>query len=134
MIVRFAGSLILPYLMLEIVAIYFYVDAYGFLSFFSEVILSAVFGFFLVFNLGFKNLKTTFNSLRFNHIFSSLGIGFSGFLLFLPGVFSDIFGLIIALICIVLKPKIKSEYEFREFKRDDEVIDVEVVDDSRSIR
>lgn len=134
MIVRFSSSLFLPYIVIELIAIYFYIDSYGFFSFLAEVILSAVFGMFIVFNIGFKNLKDRFNALKPTDIFSSFGIGLGGFLLFLPGIISDCFGIIIACVSILVRKNSNDDIS-REFKRyDDEVIDVEVVDDSRNIR
>ncbi|MDL0088329.1 FxsA family protein [Campylobacter gastrosuis] len=132
MLVRFSGSILPFYLIAEIIVIYFYIDSYGFFSYFIEAILSGVLGFFLIFKIGFENLKNSLVSSSLGSIFSSFGVGFGGFLILMPGILSDIFGLIIALASILIKPK--DDTRNQNFRYDDEVIDVEIIDDKPNIR
>lgn len=132
MLVRFSGSFLPFYLIAEIIVIYFYIDNYGFFSYLIEVILSGVLGFFLIFKIGIENLKTSLVSSSLSSLFSSFGVGFGGFLILMPGILSDIFGLIIALSSLFLRPK--NDIRNQNFKNDDEVIDVEIIDDKPNIR
>ena len=47
-----------PYVILEIVAAYFFIHAYGFLNLVLEVIASAVLGLFFIFRVGFFQLTS----------------------------------------------------------------------------
>lgn len=135
MLIRFGGSLFLPVLIIELIVAYFFVLSYGFGYLVVEILLSAAAGIVLLLSAGFGGIGGF--SLTPTKIFSSIGFGFAGFLLFMPGILSDIFGVIIAIISFVFKSKndgsFKSESENFRYK-DEEIIDVQVIDEYTSVR
>ena len=94
---------LLPYIFLEIVLVVLYILEFGFLSFFVEIFLSAIIGVILLFNYGFSNLFNNINYLNIRDIFGSLSLAIGGFVLIIPGMLSDIFGLVVILIALGLK-------------------------------
>jgi len=82
----------------EAVFIYLFVDKFGFLNYFLEVLVSGFVGIALLFNAGFSSLNSpqvAFKSFLGGNLFSQLGLSFGGALLFLPGILTDIFGIAI---------------------------------------
>ena len=94
---------LLPYIFLEIVLVVLYILEFGFLSFFVEIFLSAIIGVILLFNYVFSNLFNNINYLNIRDIFGSLSLAIGGFVLIIPGMLSDIFGLVVILIALGLK-------------------------------
>ncbi|AQW85699.1 putative membrane protein [Campylobacter pinnipediorum subsp. caledonicus] len=141
MIIRLKSSLFIPYIIAEVLFTVIYISNYGFLSLVGEVFLSAIIGFLFIFNIGFFNLTSKINMIKPSDIFSSIGIGIGGFLLFLPGLISDTFGIIVITISLIYKlvkkPDYKqNEHDFRydRYDNEEEIIDVEVIDDTHHIR
>ncbi|MGH1600659.1 hypothetical protein [Campylobacter majalis] len=133
MLIRFGGSLFLPVLIIEFIVAYFFVLSYGFGYLVIEILLSAAVGIALLFSAGFGGIGGF--SLTPAKIFSSIGFGLAGFLLFMPGILSDIFGVIIAIVSFVFKNKNSSDLKSENFRyKDDEIIDVQVVDEHISVR
>ena len=81
-----------PYVVLEIVAAYFFIHAYGFLNLVLEVIASAVLGLFFMFRVGFFQLTSNIAFFKPADIFSSVGMAIGGFFMFYPGVYHRRFG------------------------------------------
>ena len=121
---------LLPYIFLEIVMVVLYILEFGFLSFFAEVFLSAIIGVILILNYGFSNLFNIINYFNIKDIFGSLGIAVGGFALIIPGVISDIFGIILIIIAMFWKLKFKTtkSSQSRQYS-DDEIIDVEIIEE-----
>ena len=125
---------LLPYIFLEIVLVVLYILEFGFLSFFVEIFLSAIIGVSLLFNYGFSNLFNNINYLNIRDIFGSLSLAIGGFVLIIPGMLSDIFGLVVILIALGLKLYSKfggTKYSDQTYqsKYDDEIIDVEIIEE-----
>ena len=125
---------LLPYICLEIVLVVLYILEFGFLSFFVEIFLSAIIGVILLFNYGFSNLFNNINYLNIRDIFGSLSLAIGGFVLIIPGMLSDIFGLVVILIALGLKLYSKfggTKYSDQTYqsKYDDEIIDVEIIEE-----
>ncbi|OPA74435.1 FxsA family protein [Campylobacter pinnipediorum] len=144
MLVRLKSSLFIPYIIIEAVFAAIYISNYGFLSLLGEVFLSAIIGFLFIFNIGFLNLTSQINMIKPSDIFSSIGIGIGGFLLFLPGLVSDTFGIIAIAISLIYKLVKKPDYtqnqdnfnyhKYDRYDNEEEIIDVEVIDDTHHIR
>ena len=84
------------FFLIEAVFIYLFVDKFGFLNYFLEVLVSGFVGIALLFNVGFSSLNSpqvAFKSFLGGNLFSQLGLSFGGALLFLPGILTDIFGI-----------------------------------------
>lgn len=125
---------LLPYIFLEIVLMVLYILEFGFLSFFIEIFLSAIIGVILLFNYGFSNLFNNINYFNIRDIFGSLSLAIGGFALIIPGMLSDIFGLVVILIALGLKLYSKfggTKYSDQTYqsKYDDEIIDVEIIEE-----
>ncbi|WP_096016630.1 FxsA family protein [Campylobacter lanienae] len=125
---------LLPYIFLEIVLVVLYILEFGFLSFFIEIFLSAIIGVILLFNYGFSNLFNNINYFNIRDIFGSLSLAIGGFALIIPGMLSDIFGLVVILIALGLKLYSKfggTKYSDQTYqsKYDDEIIDVEIIEE-----
>lgn len=138
------NRLFLPWIIVELIAIYLFIKEFGFLNLVLEIIASAVLGLFLMSRVGFFQVFSRSSFLRVSDIFSGLGIAFGGFLLFLPGLVSDFFGIAIAIVSVIagLKGRSAVAEEEREFyerqnsQRGDEngeIIDVEIIEESRKI-
>ncbi|MGP1484678.1 MAG: FxsA family protein [Campylobacter sp.] len=129
--------LILPYLIVEFFSTSFFVSAYGFLGLFIETILTGFLGAILISRIGFLNLFSRLMFLSSSDIFSYLGIAIGGFLLFIPGIVTDILGIIIVAICFLetfQKPKERfysQNSSAKQPKNDDEIIDVEIIEERR---
>ena len=135
-----------PYIVLEIVAAYFFIHAYGFLNLVFEVIASAVLGLFFMFRVGFFQLTSNIAFFKPADVFSSVGMAIGGFFMFIPGLITDVFGAAIVAVAFFAnlknggERKSGSEYYHEKFEsgqskpRDDgEIIDVEVVEEKRQI-
>lgn len=105
------------------------ISEFGFFVMFFEVIISAALGFFILLNLN-QSLNDGLNALRqgqinpANFLSSQLSKVIGVFLLIIPGVLSDIVGLVIWL----KAPKFTDKKQTKFTKEDDEIIDVEVID------
>ncbi|MGG7073053.1 FxsA family protein [Campylobacter sp. 9BO] len=137
-------ALPLPYLLIEFVFAYFFVSAYGFGAFLLEIFISGIVGIVCIFQVGFLNFRSNFSRLKPSDIFSSFGLGIAGFLLILPGILCDIVGAILAVISLFarLKGTKDNSFYYENFnsnrseasKNEGEIIDVEVVSESSSLR
>ncbi|MBE2985661.1 FxsA family protein [Campylobacter sp. RM12920] len=139
----------LPYLIIELILAYLFIIAYGFFAFFSEVMISGFIGILLMFRLGFgnifsqNNMQDMFGGLK---IFNAISLGLGGLLLFLPGLLTDAIGICVIIASLFFKPKVDNtqnfthNYTYYEFssksedKNNSEIIDVEVVDEPKSVR
>lgn len=140
-----------PYVVIELVLIYIFSSSYGFGNFLLEAFLSAILGLFLIFRMGIFSVfggGGVFAGLN-GGILNAFGFGLGGFLLCLPGILSDIAGAIVIVLSFFTKPKMQNfKYNFEEFSASangyessshksytqDEIIDVEVVSESKSVR
>ena len=135
-----------PYVVLEIVAAYFFIHAYGFLNLVFEVIATAVLGLFFMFRVGFFQLTSNIAFFKPTDIFSSVGMAIGGFFMFIPGLITDVLGVAIVAVAFFANLKnggeraragefYREKFESGQSKpRDDgEIIDVEVVEEKRQI-
>ena len=128
---------LLPYIFLEIVLVVLYILEFGFLSFFVEIFLSAIIGVILLFNYGFSNLFNNINYLNIRDIFGSLSLAIGGFVLIIPGMLSDIFGVIVIGVALALKiyskfstPRYQNnQNKYRQTNHNDDIIDVEIIEE-----
>ena len=128
---------LLPYIFLEIVLVVLYILEFGFLSFFVEIFLSAIIGVILLFNYGFSNLFNNINYFNIRDIFGSLSLAIGGFALIIPGMLSDIFGVIVIGVALALKiyskfstPRYQNnQNKCRQTNHNDDIIDVEIIEE-----
>ena len=109
------------FFLIEAVFIYLFVDKFGFLNYFLEVLVSGFVGIAL-----------------------QLGLSFGGALLFLPGILTDVFGIAVVVFSLVFKKNVAKNESYQEFKfqnfseqgskKDDgEIIDVEVIEEPKRV-
>lgn len=121
--------LLTPFIIIEALFMIYLIAEFGFFMMFFEVIITAILGFFILLNLN-QSLNEGLNALKSgqinpaNFLSSQLSKVIGAFLLILPGVLSDIIGLLIQL----KTPKFSSKKQTNFRKDDDEIIDVEVID------
>ncbi|WP_033915755.1 FxsA family protein [Campylobacter sputorum] len=116
------------YIFIEIFIIYVFIDEYGFLKFFLEVIISAVIGLMLMFKFGFINMTNLSSPMQ---MISNFGISIGGFLLMLPGLMCDIVGLCVIIFSVFANKKIDKNYNFKKDNTNEDIIDVEVIDEDK---
>jgi UPF0716 protein FxsA len=131
----------LVYLFIEIFVTYEFTQMVSPLGMFLEVLLSGLAGVFILRTLQFSLVDSMQKVARreiSQEEFMSIGLFklIGAFLLILPGVFSDILGILMqfdefgAFVARKLLPK--REYkETNPFEKDDDIIDVEIVEDKR---
>jgi len=131
----------LVYLFIEIFVTYEFTQMVSPLGMFLEVLLSGVVGIFILRTLQFSLVDSMQKVARreiSQEEFMSIGLFklIGAFLLILPGVFSDILGILMqfdefgAFVARSFLPK--REYkEENPFQKDDDIIDVEIVEDKR---
>ena len=136
------------FFIIEAVLIYVFVDKFGFLNYFLEVLVSGFVGIALLFNAGFSSLNSpqmAFKSFLDGNLFSQLGLSFGGALLFLPGILTDVFGIAVVVFSLIFKKNVAKNESYQEFKfqnfnerapRQDEgeIIDVEVIEEPKSVK
>ncbi len=142
----------LLFMFVEVMVSSWFIGYLGGFSTFMELIVSAVAGIYLLQGVQYS-LSSKLNSIRQGDIETkdilkhSLGSGFGAVLLIIPGFFTDIVGLLLQFNFVVVVFSglfIKKQTNFRNFeynyknftnkeKIDEKIIDVEVIDDSRSI-
>ena len=136
------------FFIIEAVLIYVFVDKFGFLNYFLEVLVSGFVGIALLFNAGFSSLNSpqmAFKSFLGGNLFSQLGLSFGGALLFLPGILTDIFGIAVVVFSLIFKKNVAKNESYQEFKFQDfneraprqdegEIIDVEIVEEPKSVK
>ena len=136
------------FFIIEAVLIYVFVDKFGFLNYFLEVLVSGFVGIALLFNAGFSSLNSpqmAFKSFLGGNLFSQLGLSFGGALLFLPGILTDVFGIAVVVFSLIFKKNVAKNESYQEFKfqnfnerapRQDEgeIIDVEVIEEPKSVK
>ena len=135
------------FFLIESIFIYLFVDKFGFLNYFLEVLVSGFVGIALLLNAGFSSLNSpqvAFKSFLGGNLFSQLGLSFGGMLLFLPGILTDIFGIAVVVFSLVFKKNAAKNESYQEFKfqnfsehgtkKDDgEIIDVEVIEEPKRV-
>ena len=135
------------FFLIEAIFIYLFVDKFGFLNYFLEVLVSGFVGIALLLNAGFSSLNSpqvTFKSFLSGNLFSQLGLSLGGMLLFLPGILTDIFGIAVIVFSLVFKKNAAKNESYQEFKfqnfsehgtkKDDgEIIDVEVIEEPKRV-
>ena len=135
------------FFIIEAVLIYVFVDKFGFLNYFFEVLVSGFVGIALILNSGFSSLnspQTAFASFLGGKLFSQIGLGFGGALLFLPGILTDVFGVTVVVFSLIFKKNVAKNESYQEFKfqnfsqhasreNEDEIIDVEVVEEPKRV-
>ena len=135
------------FFLIEVVFIYLFVDKFGFLNYFLEVLVSGFVGIALLLNSGFSSLnspQTAFKSFLGGNLFSQLGLGFGGALLFLPGILTDVFGIAVVVFSLIFKKNVAKNESYQEFKfqnfsertpreNEGEIIDVEVVEEPKRV-
>ena len=135
------------FFIIEAALIYVFVDKFGFLNYFLEVLVSGFVGIALLLNSGFSSLnspQTAFASFLGGNLFSQLGLGFGGALLFLPGILTDVFGIAVVVFSLIFKKNAAKNESYQEFKfqnfseqgskKDDgEIIDVEVIEEPKRV-
>lgn len=135
---------LLFYLFVELFFFFKIGFALGFLNSFLEIVFSAIFGLVILINMNtsmrdslalLSSRKIDVNEFFNINILKTLG----AFLLILPGFLGDILGALMLSYAFVKinvnKNSLKSHEQNRDnFKEDIDVIDVEVVDNSRTIK
>ena len=135
------------FFLIEAVFIYLFVDKFGFLNYFLEVLVSGFVGIALLLNAGFSSLNSpqvALKSFLGGNLFSQLGLSFGGALLFLPGSLTDIFGIAVVVFSLVFKKNAAKNESYQEFKfqnfseqgskKDEgEIIDVEVIEEPKRV-
>ncbi len=142
----------LLFVFVEVMVSSWFIGYLGGFSTFMELILSAVAGIYLLqgvkYSLGPKLQSIRQGDIKAKEILkSSLGSGVGAVLLIIPGFFTDIVGILLqfnVVMAILFGLFAKKQTNFRNFeynskhfkkkeKNDEKIIDVEVIDDSRSI-
>jgi 2-isopropylmalate synthase (alpha-isopropylmalatesynthase) (alpha-IPM synthetase) len=125
----------LPYLILELITAYFFIHLYGFFNLVLETIFTGIIGILLMSSVGFFEMFSRLILIGTRDIFGKLGIALGGFLLFIPGILTDIFGILIVIIGLLNSkrdiqntPKIFEE-NFINTRNDGEIIDVEIIEE-----
>ena len=135
------------FFIMEVVLIYVFVDKFGFLNYFLEVLASGFVGIALLLNAGFSSLNSpqvALKSFLGGNLFSQLGLSFGGMLLFLPGILTDIFGIAVVIFSLIFKKNVAKNESYQEFKfqnfseqsakKDEgEIIDVEVIEEPKRV-
>ena len=135
------------FFLIEAIFIYLFVDKFGFLNYFLEVLVSGFVGIALLLNAGFSSLNSpqvAFKSFFGGNLFSQLGLSFGGMLLFLPGILTDVFGLAVVVFSLIFKKNVAKNESYQEFKfqnfserapreNEGEIIDVEVVEEPKRV-
>ena len=135
------------FFLIEAVFIYLFVDKFGFLNYFLEVLVSGFVGIAFLLNAGFSSLNSpqvAFKSFFGGNLFSQLGLSFGGMLLFLPGILTDVFGLAVVVFSLIFKKNVAKNESYQEFKfqnfserapreNEGEIIDVEVVEEPKRV-
>ena len=123
---RFARFCFLVYVILEFICVVIAGREIGFFPLFVEVIASALIGAALLLNLRFSFMEILEDFVKGNtkirdFIYGNFAKIFGAFLLILPGILSDIIGIIL-LVCAFVFLKSKKDNRYSQ----DEIIDVEV--------
>ncbi|MCR4942813.1 MAG: FxsA family protein [Campylobacter sp.] len=129
-------TIFIPYLILEFILAYFFANAYGILALLFEVFASSMLGIFFILQGGITNFRSNLSQNSFENFvdfYKILGMAFGGLLLFLPGLFSDILGIIILIFSLFKKGE-NTNYKRQNDYESEEVIDVEVIDDNTNTR
>lgn len=123
------------YLFIEIVAVLYVVKHWGFFAMFAEIIVSAFIGVLVLVNTQ-ASISDTLWGLRQSRvgpkdfIRGNFAKVFGGILLILPGVFCDIFGVIVLINAyLILRNSDDDPYPPKGRNNEDEIIDIEVVQD-----
>lgn len=116
------------YVLFEVLAIYIFVNEYGFLKLFLEIIISGVVGFMLLFRFGFINMTNLSSPMQ---MISNFGISIGGFLIMLPGIVCDIIGICIIIFSVFAKKNVNTSKSFKKDNTQEDIIDVEVIDEDK---
>lgn len=123
------------YLFIELIGVLYVANHWGVFSMFAEVIVSAFIGVLVLINTQ-ASISDTLGGLRQSRVGAKDFIRgnfakvFGGILLILPGVFCDIFGVIILINAyFILKNSHDDPYPPRAQHQEEEIIDIEVVQD-----
>ena len=135
------------FFLIEAIFIYLFIDKFGFLNYFLEVLVSGFVSMALLLNAGFSSLNSpqvALKSFLGGNLFSQLGLSFGGMLLFLPGILTDIFGIAVVVFSLIFKKNVAKNESYQEFKfqnfseqsakKDEgEIIDVEVIEEPKRV-
>jgi UPF0716 protein FxsA len=132
----------LVYLFIEIFVTYEFTSIFSPFGTFLEVLATVFIGIFILRNLQFSlvdSLQKVVTREISQEEFISIGLFklVGAFLLILPGVFSDILGILMqfdefgAFVARQFLPKTKMEETKTPFDKDDEIIDVEIIEDKK---
>ena len=123
------------YLFIELIGVLYVANRWGVFGMFAEVIVSAFIGVLVLINTQ-ASISDTLGGLRQSRVGAKDFIRgnfakvFGGILLILPGVFCDIFGVIILINAyFILKNSHDDPYPPRAHHQEEEIIDIEVVQD-----
>ncbi|QCD52419.1 FxsA family protein [Campylobacter sp. RM16192] len=136
--------LFLPYIIIEMFALYLFVNKYGFFNFVLEVILTAILGSVIMFRVGFVQFFSRAMFIRVSDIFGALGIAIGGFFILIPGLVSDFLGIAILILSMfTIFKNLNNTKNYSEFKsrsketknsENIDIIDVEIVEESKTIK
>lgn len=116
------------YVILELIGVIYVGNRYGFFPLLAEIIVSAFIGVLILFNLRVELMdilrEISQNKIRVNAIIrGNFAKFFGGVLLILPGIFCDIFGVILLINAyFILKQKVDTQ------AKEEEIIDIEVIE------
>lgn len=137
--------LVIGFIALEILGFYLFVDSFGALWLLFEILLSGIVGAWLLLynNSGFLSTifiriaeSGMFNSKKIMELIFSFYAG--AFLLMIPGIFSDVVGIILIIVSFFSNTGSKKDSEFTQILRENEnlknideadIIDVEIIEE-----
>lgn len=137
-------------MVIETIFVLAFVWKYGFFALFAEIIISLVLGFILISKFGVLDFIKEARNITPQTVFGNFGTVFGGFLILLPGIFSDTVGIVIIVMSLLMrflgsdyanlqkqddfskKDKFKEPFTFTYTKiktdKKQDIIDVEVIE------
>ncbi|QKF64485.1 FxsA family membrane protein [Campylobacter corcagiensis] len=126
-------------MVIETIFVIAFVWKYGFFALFAEIVISLVVGFILISKFGVLDFLKEARNITPQTVFGNFGTVFGGFLILLPGIFSDTVGIIIIIVSLLMRflgsdyANLQKKDEFKEpfahtKKKEEEIIDVEVIE------
>lgn len=128
-------------MVIETIFVIAFVWKYGFFALFAEIVISLIVGFILISKFGVLDFLKEARNITPQTVFGNFGTVFGGFLILLPGIFSDTVGIVIIIVSLLMRflgsdyanLQKKDEGKFKEpfahtKKKEEDIIDVEVIE------
>ncbi len=113
----------LSYFVFELVFCVGFVATFGFLNYMAEVLISSILGIILVSKVGISTIFQNAIFSNFKDIFGKFALLFAGIFLIIPGILSDVVGIVLLIFSIFTKSGKKTD------KNKDDYIDVQIVEE-----